>query len=360
MILPNGIEIKNQREMYSFLEEEYTEKSAENKREESILYACLCSYYGKKGKTADYVTEEVVDDFLRRHGVLRRKREKKRLQEEASGKRKDSQDRKDREAEEKKREEAEKKRAAIEQKEKKNIDDIELLNTLVRNLGGSAEVGVAGDDVGRVSTGRKVTEEEIDRMDDLYQGIYAMKLSSCFIPLRIDPKTGAGVYLIGTDRMSDSVQRIVGGSIDPENRDQCYACVLYHTLADLQEFMLDEDNASKKYELSDKAPEYDNILETRIKVFQTVEQAMREFENTVKNGYFTDCYAKYNKKFITETQLENVRREKSFTEYRAYFEERKSKGIGKLQKASGKPQNMFANKKVLNKEAVLQRAKMIK
>lgn len=317
MILGNGMEISNKQDLYSIVAQEHDRKFEEGKRTESILYRYLCAYHERNGRTRDYVTEDVIDTFLKNHGIRRNKRELKRLKAEAEGRAKKRTEKQIHEDEEnaRKREEAERKRIEAEEaKKKKNIDDIALLDELLKSMGEGAPAKAArATEPGEALRG---IEEDTERGVRLMEALYDRHFSSCFIPLRIDPMSGSGVYLIGADYFSEEVQDQISGY--PENGDAAFACILYHVLSDLPAFFLEARDMEKKKQLPGEQAEFSSVLETHIKAYPSVEQAMKAFEKAVAAGIFTNLYARHHIEASCGV-LERAGGDRWYAENHAYF-----------------------------------------
>ncbi len=318
MILGDGIEISNKQDLYGFIAQEHDRKFAEGKRTESILYRYLCAYHERNGKTRDYVTEDVIDTFLKNHGIRRNKREQKRLKAEAEGRAKKRSDKQiqEEEAAARRREEAERKRAeAEEEKKKKNIDDIALMNELLKSMGGGAQVKTAqSSEAGE--TLRDI-ETDTERGVRLTEALYELQLTSCFLPLRVDPVSGSGVYLLGADYFSEKVQEQITGF--PNNGDAAFACILYRDLSDLSDIYWRARDVKEKNLLPGEQPELSTVFETRIKAYPSVEQAMRAFEKAVAGGFFTDVYANHHID-VSCGGLKEAQGERWYAENYSYFE----------------------------------------
>lgn len=71
----------------------------------------------------------------------------------------------------------------------------------------------------------ELTEEEIARYEALFERLRAGKNEGVFLPVRIDPATGAGVFIVGRDYFRDvpSLYRSIRGAC-------CYACLYWNDL----------------------------------------------------------------------------------------------------------------------------------
>lgn len=69
----------------------------------------------------------------------------------------------------------------------------------------------------------QLTGEFIEKCTRFYDSLLRENCSDAFVPLYIDPNTGAGVYIIGSNRFSEDKKA---------SSDACYVCVIFFAMVD--------------------------------------------------------------------------------------------------------------------------------
>lgn len=95
-------------------------------------------------------------------------------------------------------------------------DEFEMLYEYSLYSGKSEQSETAGSTA-------QINSEYIEKCTRLYDSLLCKKCSDAFVPLYIDPNTGAGVYIIGSKRFAEDKRT---------SSDACFVCVIFFGMVD--------------------------------------------------------------------------------------------------------------------------------
>lgn len=147
-------------------------------------------------------------------------------------------------------------------------DEIEMMYKFFAN---------AGIDSVSADSRAEISDEYIGKCEKLYNRLLEDKIDSTnvFIPLYIDPSSGAGVYIIGDDRPKTGSKK-------------CYVYIL--SFCDCDEYLSGEDAYGEKYETL--------YSQYEMKIFENVREAFNAFSENVNGEAYYSNYTDYNYKIL--------------------------------------------------------------
>lgn len=123
----------------------------------------------------------------------------------------------------------------------------------------------------------EISDEYIGKCEKMYGQLLENEIDSTnvFIPLYIDPSSGAGVYIIGDSHPKTGSKK-------------CYVYILY--FCDCDEYLSGEDAFGEKYETL--------YSQYEMKIFDSVREAFKAFSENVGGEVYYSNYNEYNHKIL--------------------------------------------------------------